>query len=158
MEKLRASGIRVEIKKAPVSKGGVHKPSVPRVPTRQSVITVGTRKKSHNPHPNLQAFKSRLSGCPVSVSLSQSVTENPQVIQKVISSQSTYVSEYLDWCRKTKEARVEPDNVAADVQAESVDSNADSATLTADSDDGMDDPVKAAADVHADSWGGSGTW
>ena len=144
LEKLRASGIRVEIKKAPVSKGGVQKPSVPRVPTRKSVITAGTRKKSHNPHPNLQAVKSHLSGCPVSVSLSQSVTENPQVIQKVISSQSSYVSEYLDWCRKTKEGSAEPDNAAADVQAESVDSNADSATMTADSD--------------TDIWGRFGSW
>ena len=138
MERLRASGIRVEIKKAPASKGGVQKPSVPRVSTRKSAITAGTRKKSHNPHTNLQAVKSRLSGCPVSVSLSQSVTENPQVIPKVISSQTSYASEYLDWCRKTKEASAEPDDAA-----ESVHSNADSATLTASD---------------SDIWGKFGSW
>ena len=131
LEKLRARGIGVETKKAPVSKGGVQKPSVTKGPTRKSVITAVTRKKSHIPPPDLQAVKTRLSGCPVSVSLSQSVTENPQVIPKVTSSQTSYESEYLDWCRKTKEASAEPGNAAAGVQAESVHSNADSGTMSA---------------------------
>ena len=81
------------------------------------------------------------------MSLSQSVTETPQVDPKVISSQPSGVSdqsrtrhdqalgilakysahnEYLNWCRGTKEASA--------------------------------DSVKAAADVQTDSWGGSGTW
>ena len=123
----------MEIKKAPASKGGVQKPSIPRVSK-----TTGIRKKSHNPHPNLQAVKNRLSGCPVSVSLSQSVTETPQVIPRVTSSQTSYASQYLDWCRRNKEASAEPDDAA-----ESVHSNADSATLTASD---------------SDIWGKFGSW
>ena len=74
----------------------------------------------------------------MSVSLSQSVTATPQVIPRVTSSQASYVSQYLDWCRRTKEASAEPDDAA-----ESVHSNADSATLTASD---------------SDIWGKFGSW
>ena len=180
LEQLRASGIRVETKKAPVFKGGVKKPSVPKVRAKQPTITRVTRKKSHNPAPNLQAAKTRLSGCPVSVSLSQSVTETPQEVQKVISSQPSEMSdlgldlalgilaryspdnEYLNWHRRRGRSQYHPPTTKEGrvgvVQSESVDLNADSATLTAESEEERADSVKAAADVHADSWGGSGTW
>ena len=121
LERLRASGIRVELKKAPTVKGGVNKPFVPRVSK-----TSGTKKKSPNPHPNLQAVGNRLSGCPVSVSLSQSVTATPQEIPRTPSPQPSYESQYLDWCNRKKEESAEPEDAA-----ESVHSNADSATLTA---------------------------
>ena len=123
----------MDIKKAPATKGGVNKPSVPRVSK-----TSGTRKKSLNPHPNLQAVRNRLSGCPVSVSLSQSVTATPQEIPRITNSQPSYASQYLDWCKRKEEESAEPED-----NAESIHSNADSATLTAS------DP---------DIWGQFGSW
>merc|ERR1711867_40030 len=70
LERLRASGVKVDLIKAPAVKGGVNKP--PRV----SVLKpTGIIKKSLNPHPNLQAVRNRLSGC--SVSVSQAVTVTP---------------------------------------------------------------------------------
>ena len=125
---LRARGITVETRRAPVLKGAVQKPSVPRVKTRKSALT---RTKSHNPHPNLQDAKKRLSGCPVSVSLSQSVSEDPQVFEQVIIPQPGQVphqsqpvdqltleilgkyaphSECLTWGRNPEEASADPAN------------------------------------------------
>ena len=106
----------MELKKAPTVKGGVNKPFVPRVSN-----TSGTKKKSPNPHPNLQVVGNRLSGCLVSV-----ITATPQKIPRIPSPQPSYESQYLDWCKRKKEESAEPKDAA-----ESVHSNADSATLTA---------------------------
>merc|ERR1712101_3923 len=123
LERLRASGVRVDLIKAPTVKGGVNKP--PRV----SVLKpTGITKKSLNPHPNLQAVRNRLSGC--SVSVSQTVTATPQEvpaeIPDITDSHSSFASQYEDWCRRKKEERDKTED-----NAESVHSNADSATLTA---------------------------
>ena len=129
LERLRASGVGVEIKKAPTVKGGVNKPC----PRRVSVLkSTGIPKKSLNPHPNLQAVRKRLSGC--SVTVSQSVTATPQEIPQEIpntnNSQSSFASQYEDWCKRKKEESAKTED-----NAESVHSNADSATLTASESD-----------------------
>ena len=128
---------------------------------------------------NLKAVKNLLSGCPVTVSLSRSVTETPQEVPKVIGSQPSDVfdlgfdlgwlpaqhshnDEFLSWLTggegsqclppTTKEGRV------GVVQYESIDLNDDSATLTAESEEENVDSIKvdssytASADVHADNW------
>ena len=130
LERLRASGLRVELKKTPTVKGGVNKPCISKVST----------KKSLNPHPNLQAVRNRLSGCSVSVSQAVTATpqEIPQEISQITNSQPSYASQYVDWCKRKEEERAKPED-----NAESVHSKADSATLTAS------DP---------DVWGQGGSW
>ena len=104
MEQLSANGMSVshsgavvETKQAPAVKAGVKKPSVPKVKAKQPPKPRGPRNKSSNPVPNLKTVKTLLSGCPVTVSLSGSVTETPQELAKVKSSQSSHShhDEYL---------------------------------------------------------------
>ena len=131
LERLRAAGIRVELKKTPTVKGGVNKPCISKV---------SITKKSLNPNPTLQAVKNRLSGCSVSVSQAVTATpqEIPQEISQITNSQPSYASQYVDWCKRKEEERAKPED-----NAESVHSKADSATLTAS------DP---------DVWGQVGSW
>ena len=95
-----------------------------------------TKKKSSDPAPNLKAVQNLLSGCLVTVSLSQPVTETPQETPKVTSTQSSDVfdlgwdsqhshhDEFMSWLNKFKQ--LEKGSVKV------VDT---SATLTANSDD-----------------------
>ena len=76
------------------------------------------------------------------MSVSQSVTATPQEIpeeiSKITNSQPSYASQYVDWCKRKEEERAKPED-----NAESVHSNADSATLTASD---------------TDVWGQFGSW
>ena len=126
-----------------------------------------TRKKSSNPVPNLRAVKTLLSGCPVTVSLSQSVTETPQESPKVLSSQHSHHDKFLSWLGDGRKSQYHPpitkEGRVGVVQHASVDLNDNSATLNADSEDKnidsimIDSSYTATADVHADNWK-SDTW
>ena len=174
MEQLSANGMSVfhsgavvETKQAPAVKAGVKKPSVPKVKAKQPPKPRVTKKKSSNPVPNLKAVKTLLSGCPVTVSLSGSVTETPQESLKVQSQSShSHHDEYLGWLASGRKSQYHPPAVkhgrVGVVRFDSVDLNDDSVTLTAESDDNVDSikidsTYTATADVHADNWK-SDTW
>ena len=81
LERLRASGLKVNLVKAPPVKGGVNKPH------RVSVLKpTGITKKALNPKPNLKVVRNRLSGC--SVTVSQTVSATPQEAPAVIPDTS----------------------------------------------------------------------
>ena len=141
MEQLSANGVSVsqsgavvESKKPPAVTAGAKKPSVTKVRAKQPSKPKVTKKKSSNPAPNLRAVKTLLSGCPVTVSLSQPVTETPQEASQVPSSQRSHHDEFLGWLDNWRGYL--PSSVAKQGSVEVMD---DSATLTAASEDDIID-------------------
>ena len=70
----------------------------------------GRPKKSSNPVQNLSSVKKLLSSCPVTVSVSQSVTETPQELMndEVSQSGNSHQDEFLDWLTGRRRSKYHP--------------------------------------------------
>ena len=117
MEQLGANGITVtlsgtvvEPNKGAVPKTGAKKPSIPKVKAKQPPKPRGRPKKSSDPVQNLSSVKKLLSGCLVTVSVSQSVTETPQELMKDEVSQpgNSHQDEFLDWLTGRRRSKYHP--------------------------------------------------